>query len=109
MTGGASLNSFDTGQSFNFFYKLLLFTYSTADFARIGLGICYDVRFPELAMIAARQGSCPSEGEVVQACSCRVDRLPSFDLPRGIQFNDWALTLGTFATQPVREIARFKG
>jgi len=38
LTGGISLNSFDT------------------DFARIGLGICYDVRFPELAMIAARQG-----------------------------------------------------
>lgn len=27
-----------------------------AEFARIGLGICYDVRFPELTMIAARQG-----------------------------------------------------
>jgi omega-amidase len=25
-------------------------------FAKIGLGICYDIRFPELAMIAARQG-----------------------------------------------------
>ncbi|EIN07590.1 carbon-nitrogen hydrolase [Punctularia strigosozonata HHB-11173 SS5] len=30
--------------------------YFDTDFARIGLGICYDVRFPELAMIAARQG-----------------------------------------------------
>jgi len=38
LTGGTSINSFDT------------------DFARIGLGICYDIRFPELAMIAARQG-----------------------------------------------------
>lgn len=28
----------------------------TPDFARIGLGICYDVRFPEMAMIAARKG-----------------------------------------------------
>ncbi|KAF7796518.1 hypothetical protein EIP86_007696 [Pleurotus ostreatoroseus] len=27
-----------------------------AKFARIGLGICYDVRFPELAAISARQG-----------------------------------------------------
>jgi predicted amidohydrolase len=26
------------------------------EFARVGLGICYDVRFPELAMISARQG-----------------------------------------------------
>ena len=26
------------------------------EFSRIGLGICYDVRFPELAMINARKG-----------------------------------------------------
>lgn len=32
-----------------------LLTFIT-DFARIGLGICYDIRFPEMAMIAARQG-----------------------------------------------------
>jgi omega-amidase len=38
LTGGSSTTFFDT------------------DFARIGLGICYDVRFPELAMIAARRG-----------------------------------------------------
>lgn len=38
LTGGNSLNYFDT------------------DFARIGLGICYDARFPEMAMIYARKG-----------------------------------------------------
>jgi len=39
LTGGNSLNYFDT------------------DFARVGLGICYDVRFPELTTIAARKGA----------------------------------------------------
>ncbi|KAI0317748.1 carbon-nitrogen hydrolase [Amylostereum chailletii] len=39
LTGGQTTSFFDT------------------EFARVGLGICYDVRFPELAMIAARQGS----------------------------------------------------
>lgn len=38
LTGGESLRYFDT------------------DFARIGLGICYDVRFPELTAIGARKG-----------------------------------------------------
>ncbi|KAK7693057.1 hypothetical protein QCA50_002622 [Cerrena zonata] len=38
LTGGESINYFDT------------------EFARIGFGICYDVRFPELAMINARRG-----------------------------------------------------
>ncbi|ESK88412.1 nitrilase family protein [Moniliophthora roreri MCA 2997] len=38
LTGGKTMSYFDT------------------EFARIGLGICYDVRFPELASIYARQG-----------------------------------------------------
>ncbi|KAF5386970.1 hypothetical protein D9615_001771 [Tricholomella constricta] len=38
LTGGTTMNFFDT------------------EFARIGLGICYDIRFPELAMTSARKG-----------------------------------------------------
>lgn len=38
LSGGTKLTSFET------------------EFGRIGLGICYDVRFPEMAMIAARKG-----------------------------------------------------
>ncbi|KAI9510397.1 carbon-nitrogen hydrolase [Russula earlei] len=38
LSAGSSINYFDT------------------EFARVGLGICYDVRFPELAMILARKG-----------------------------------------------------
>ncbi|KAI0003326.1 carbon-nitrogen hydrolase [Russula compacta] len=45
LTGGSTTNFFDTGKA-----------HSHRQFARIGLGICYDVRFPELAMISARQG-----------------------------------------------------
>ncbi|KAF9519881.1 hypothetical protein BS47DRAFT_1312122 [Hydnum rufescens UP504] len=38
LTGGNALTHFDT------------------EFGRFGLGICYDIRFPEMAMIAARNG-----------------------------------------------------
>jgi len=39
LTGGSSVTLIDT------------------DYGRIGIGICYDIRFPELAMIAARKGA----------------------------------------------------
>ncbi|KAH9063694.1 carbon-nitrogen hydrolase [Lactarius deliciosus] len=45
LTGGSTTNFFDTGE-----------LPQDPEFARVGLGICYDVRFPELAAISARQG-----------------------------------------------------
>jgi omega-amidase len=39
LTGGASLTDFDT------------------DYGKLGVAICYDVRFPEMAMVAARKGA----------------------------------------------------
>jgi hypothetical protein len=39
LTGGETLTDFDT------------------DYGKLGVAICYDVRFPEMAMIAARKGA----------------------------------------------------
>jgi omega-amidase len=39
LTGGPSLTDFDT------------------EYGKIGIAICYDVRFPEMATIAARRGA----------------------------------------------------
>ena len=47
---------FDTGSYLISEYQRPIDKISRKDFARIGLGICYDVRFPEMAAIAARQG-----------------------------------------------------
>ena len=58
------------------------------DFARIGLGICYDVRFPELTMIAARQGTshcCNASGyESLTGIGCHMCIYPSaFNMTTG--------------------------
>lgn len=50
------MNYFDTGASSSSCILSSSLIITSAGFARIGLGICYDVRFPELALIAARKG-----------------------------------------------------
>ncbi|KAG6865873.1 hypothetical protein C0991_010954 [Blastosporella zonata] len=56
LTGGTTTNFFDTGKSTLLVAWKMIGYICSAEFARIGLGICYDVRFPELGMISARKG-----------------------------------------------------
>ncbi|KZP24879.1 carbon-nitrogen hydrolase [Athelia psychrophila] len=65
LSAGTSTNFFDT------------------DFARIGLGICYDVRFPEMAAIAARKGLNPAT-LLTQCIGCHALIYPSaFNMTTG--------------------------
>lgn len=74
-----------------------------SDFARIGLGICYDVRFPEMTAISARQGK--TETLVPQFFRYRLSlryRLPRYDLSWSFQYDNWTFALGTVAESTVR-------
>lgn len=70
----------------------------STEFARIGLGICYDVRFPELAMISARKGEFSFASTVVAEVNGPFVRLPCPHLSRGVQYDHRSSSLGASAT-----------
>ena len=51
-----NLSRKSTQVRYSLFYTILPYSTRTIDLGRIGIAICYDVRFPEMAMIAAREG-----------------------------------------------------
>src|ERR1700722_10585427 len=72
-----------------------------ADFARIGLGICYDIRFAEIAAILARRGPLLFTSEIFSANSLDATRMPCSDLPRCFQLDDGTFALGAPSTSEV--------
>ncbi|OJA19744.1 hypothetical protein AZE42_01518 [Rhizopogon vesiculosus] len=75
LAGGSTTNYFDT------------------EFACIGLGICYDIRFPEMAMTAARQGSRAVDNQIFfSMCSPARDMTAEYHAVMGACRILWSLT-----------------
>ena len=54
LSAGNSLTTVDTGEEY---LKTRMPTHSIhVDWCKVGIGICYDVRFPELAQLYAKKG-----------------------------------------------------
>lgn len=74
-----------------------------APFGKIGLGICYDIRFPELAMIAARQGESrkPAPGDMFYMHGYLTFRMCGHDLPFRLQHYHRTTPLDSASTSTV--------
>lgn len=91
----------------------LLCTFPPTAFCKVGVGICYDMRFAELAQLYSRRGECPvslcrwtsmvSDGAQDGWSGCVVVfRLSAACLPGSLQHDDWSSPLGAPAEGEVR-------
>lgn len=91
----------------------LLCTFPPTAFCKVGVGICYDMRFAELAQLYSRRGKCPvslcrwtsvvSDGVQDGWSGCLVFfRLSAAGLPGSLQHDDGSSPLGAPAEGEVR-------
>ena len=81
LSGGKELAMFETGGvSRSIIMRSDVFLCSQ-EFGKFGLGICYDIRFPELAMMMARVGTTCYDTFLLPS-NYLFPRLPRFDISR---------------------------
>ena len=56
LSPGNSLTTIDTGNTDNNNHHVLYILHIHTDWCKVGIGICYDVSFPELAQLYAKRG-----------------------------------------------------
>ena len=56
LSPGNSLTTVDTGNNIKHHVLYISYTHAHTDWCKVGIGICYDVTFPELAQLYAKKG-----------------------------------------------------